>query len=102
LPTTWFLRMARRRLNHIRAGWHGAGARSLTTGSWVLPVTRPASWGYSMRVVSALARVSADTYDELEHAGLVGFDRVDGLQVATTAGMMTDLQRRAGLAHDAG
>jgi len=48
------------------------------------------------------ARVSADTYDELEHAGLVGFDRVDGLQVATTAGMMTDLQRRAGLAHDAG
>jgi len=53
-------------------------------------------------VVSALARVSADTYDELQHAGLVGFDRVDGLQVATTAGMMTDLQRRAGLAHDAG
>jgi hypothetical protein len=31
-----------------------------------------------------------------------GFDRVNGLQVATTAGMMTDLQRRAGLAHDVG
>jgi len=47
-------------------------------------------------------RAPPDTYDELQHAGLVGFDRVDGLQVATTAGMMTDLQRRAGLAHDAG
>lgn len=53
-------------------------------------------------VATALARASAAAYDQLEYEGLAGFDRVGGLEVATTDKAMADLQRRAGLATEVG
>jgi len=53
-------------------------------------------------VATELARASAASYEELVHEGLPGFDRVGGLEVATTDEAMADLQRRAQLAAEAG
>jgi len=53
-------------------------------------------------VMTGLARASADCYERLEHDSLSGFDRVGGLEVASTPAGMADLERRAALAHDAG
>jgi len=49
-------------------------------------------------VATELARASAAAYDQLEHDGVAGFDRVGGLEVAITDEAMTDLLRRARLA----
>jgi len=54
------------------------------------------------QVATELARASAAAYAQLEYEGLTGFDRVGGLEVATTNGAMADLQRRAGLAAEVG
>lgn len=49
-----------------------------------------------------LARASAASYEKLVHEGLPGFDRVGGLEVATTDEAMVDLQRRDRLAAEWG
>jgi len=46
-------------------------------------------------VMTGLARASADCYERLEHDSLSGFDRVGGLEVASTPAGMADLKRRA-------
>jgi glycine/D-amino acid oxidase-like deaminating enzyme len=53
-------------------------------------------------VLTALARASAETYEAMEHAGQVGFDRASGLEIAGTAAGMDDLHRRAALAAEQG
>jgi len=52
-------------------------------------------------VATDLARASAAAYAEIQHAGRVGFDRVGGLEVATTPAGMHALQARAALATEA-
>lgn len=49
-------------------------------------------------VATDLARASADAYERITHHGRAGFDRVGGLEVATTSEAMTALQLRADLA----
>lgn len=49
-------------------------------------------------VATELARTSSDAYERLEHRGLAGFDRVGGLEVATSSAEMTRLEVRAELA----
>jgi len=52
-------------------------------------------------VVTDLARGSAAAYAQIQQAGRVGFDRVGGLEVATTPAGMQALQDRAALATEA-
>ena len=49
-------------------------------------------------VATELARTSSDAYERLEHRGLAGFDRVGGLEVATSSAETTRLEVRAELA----
>ena len=53
-------------------------------------------------VATELARASAEKYEQIRYGGRAGFDRVGGLEVATTPGGMADLERRATLAVEAG
>jgi glycine/D-amino acid oxidase-like deaminating enzyme len=53
-------------------------------------------------VPTELARGSAAVYDELEHSGRVGFDRVGCLEVAAGGAAMLELERRAALAAEHG
>ena len=53
-------------------------------------------------VATELARASAVKYEQIRYGGRAGFDRVGGLEVATTPGGMADLERRATLAVEAG
>jgi glycine/D-amino acid oxidase-like deaminating enzyme len=53
-------------------------------------------------VATELARASASIYKELHLDGQAAFDRVGGLEVASTTTAMTNLQRRAILAEAAG
>jgi glycine/D-amino acid oxidase-like deaminating enzyme len=53
-------------------------------------------------VLTELARSSAEIYETLEHSGERGFDRVGGLEVATSAEGMALLARRAQLAAEHG
>ena len=48
--------------------------------------------------LTRLAQASADLYESLEHDGVRGFDRVGGMEVATTPEGMAELERRAALA----
>lgn len=53
-------------------------------------------------ISTELARISVNVYTQLEHAGHAGFDRVGGLEVATTDEAMAGLRRRAGRAGETG
>ncbi|MGC9671314.1 NAD(P)/FAD-dependent oxidoreductase [Planosporangium sp. 12N6] len=53
-------------------------------------------------VLIELARISARRYERLSYRGQNGFDRVGGLEVATTASGMRHLARRAALAAGTG
>jgi len=53
-------------------------------------------------VATELARASATCYERLDLGGLAGFDRVGGLEVASTPAAMADLRRRAALAQESG
>lgn len=53
-------------------------------------------------VLTALARTSAEIYEDMEHAGQVGFNRVGGLEIAGTGAGMDDLHRRVTLAAEHG
>ena len=68
--------------------------RRFTTGH--APGSRIAAT--SVLVATELARTSSDAYERLEHRGLAGFDRVGGLEVATSSAEMTRLEIRAELA----
>ena len=52
-------------------------------------------------VLSALAIASADLYEGLE-PGRAGFDRIGGLEIATSEAALGNLHRRVGLAADVG
>jgi glycine/D-amino acid oxidase-like deaminating enzyme len=49
-------------------------------------------------VLTRLARASAARYRDLKHQGVEGFTRSGGLEVATTAAGLSELERRAALA----
>jgi glycine/D-amino acid oxidase-like deaminating enzyme len=53
-------------------------------------------------VLTGLARLSAQVYQGLAQRGTLGFDRVGGLEVATSPAAARELERRAALAADAG
>ncbi|MGH8277376.1 MAG: NAD(P)/FAD-dependent oxidoreductase, partial [Steroidobacteraceae bacterium] len=53
-------------------------------------------------VLTALARASVNCYQQLSLAGCGGFDRVGGLEAATTVAFMSELERRAERASDSG
>ncbi len=53
-------------------------------------------------VVTELARASAEKYERIRYGGRAGFDRVGGLELASTPAGMVDLERRAALAKNRG